>query len=142
MDPSDPTKVFSTFDGLSLQYMAGQIMRFVAFAIGIEWSDSLYVGSLLGTKVIVNEFIAFDALSKAVVTTGDTVGAISARTKSMTTFALCGFANFASIAIQIAGIGGLAPNQRVTLSKLGLYAVLGGMLASLMSAAVAGMFLP
>jgi len=142
MDPGDPTKFFSTFDGLSLQYLVGQVFRFIAFAVGIEWNDTLFVGSLLGTKVIVNEFIAFDMLSKVPVTSDEAIGAISQRTKTLSTFALCGFANFSSIAIQIGGTGSIAPNQRVTLSQLGLLAVLGGMLASLMSAAVAGMFIP
>ena len=142
MDPGDPTKYFSTFDGLSLQYIVGQVFQFIAFAIGVDWNDSLFVGALLGTKVIVNEFIAFDMLSKVPVTTDEAVGAISERTKTLATFALCGFANFSSIAIQIGGTGGIAPNQRVTLSQLGLLAVLGGMLASLMSASIAGMFIP
>lgn len=141
-DPDDPTKLFSAFDGLSLQYIVGQVFQFIAFAVGVEWNDSLVVGSLLGTKVIVNEFIAFDMLAKIPVTTDEAVGAISQRTKTLSTFALCGFANFASIAIQIGGTGGIAPNQRVTLSQLGLLAVLGGMLASLMSACIAGMFIP
>lgn len=142
MDPGDPEKFFSTFNGLSLEYIVGQVFRFIAFAIGIEWDDTLFVGSLLGTKVIVNEFIAFDMLSKVPVTTDEAIGAISQRTKTLSTFALCGFANFASIAIQIGGTGTIAPNQRVTLSQLGLLAVLGGMLASLMSACIAGMFIP
>ncbi|MCL4109395.1 UNVERIFIED_CONTAM: hypothetical protein GTU68_033220 [Idotea baltica] len=120
----------------------GQVFRFIAFAVGVEWNDTLFVGSLLGTKVIVNEFIAFDMLSKVPVTSDEAIGAISQRTKTLSTFALCGFANFSSIAIQIGGTGSIAPNQRVTLSQLGLLAVLGGMLASLMSAAVAGMFIP
>lgn len=140
MDPNNPGKVLSTFDSLSMQYLVGQVFRFIAFAIGVEWSDTLFVGSLLGTKVIVNEFIAFDMLAKAPVTTDDAIGVISERSRRLSTFALCGFANFSSIAIQIGGIGGIAENQRVTLSQLGLYAVLGGMLASLMSASVAGMF--
>lgn len=133
--------VMSTFDGLSMQYLVGQVFRFLAFAIGIEWNDTLFVGSLLGTKVIVNEFIAFDMLSKAPITSDEAVGMISKRSRDISMYALCGFANFSSIAIQIGGIGGIAPNQKVMLSKLGLYAVLGGMLASLMSASIAGMFL-
>lgn len=140
MDPNNPGQYLSTFDGLSMQYLVGQVFRFIAFAIGVEWNDTLFVGSLLGTKVIVNEFIAFDMLAKAPVTTDEAVGVISERSRRLSTFALCGFANFSSIAIQIGGIGGIAENQRVTLSQLGLYAVLGGMLASLMSASVAGMF--
>lgn len=132
--------IMSTFDTLSMQYIVGNVFRFIAWGIGIDWNDSLFVGSLLGTKVIVNEFIAYDMLARVPVTTDEVVGAISDRTKRISTFALCGFANFASIAIQIGGIGGIAPNQRVNLSKLGLLAVLGGMLASMSSGAIAGMF--
>ncbi|HHG83679.1 MAG TPA: NupC/NupG family nucleoside CNT transporter, partial [Bacteroidetes bacterium] len=118
----------SAFSGLSLEYMVGQVFRFIAFAIGIEWKDSLLVGSFMGTKVIINEFIAYSNLA------GTDVGVISERSRVMSAFALCGFANFSSIAIQIAGIGGLAPSQRVNLSKMGLLAVLGGTLASMTSA--------
>ena len=132
--------VMSTFNELSMQYIVGNVFRFLAWGIGIDWNDSLFVGSLLGTKVIVNEFIAYDMLAKVPVTTDEVVGAISERSRRISTFALCGFANFASIAIQIGGIGGIAPNQRVNLSKLGLLAVLGGMLASMSSGAIAGMF--
>ena len=124
----------SAFDGLSLQYLVGQVFRVIAFAIGIEWGDTLAVGSLLGQKIIINEFVAYlnlvDYMDGSV---------ISERSQMISAYALCGFANFSSIAIQIAGIGGLAPNQRVTLSKLGLLAVAGGTLASLMTASVAGM---
>ena len=125
-----------SFDKLSLQYLVGQVFRFLAFAIGIEWKDSLKVGSLLGTKVIVNEFIAYDNLGKF------EPGAISYRSKVMATYALCGFANFSSIGIQIGGIGGIAPKKRADISRLGLLAVVGGTMATLLTAAVAGMFVP
>lgn len=141
-DEAGQATYYYRFEGLSLQYIVGQVFRFIAFTVGISWEDSLVVGSLLGTKVIVNEFIAFQDLAALPVTTEDVKGVISERTRKITTFALCGFANFSSIAIQIGGIGGIAPNQRVTLSKLGLLAVVGGMLASLMSASIAGMFFP
>jgi len=140
VDENGAPIVYYRFEGLTLQYIVGQVFRFIAFTIGISWEDSLVVGSLLGTKVIVNEFIAFQDLAALPVSTDDVKGVISERTRKITTFALCGFANFSSIAIQIGGIGGIAPNQRVQLSKLGLLAVLGGMLASLMSASIAGMF--
>lgn len=125
----------SAFNGLSLEYIVGQLFRFLAWAIGIEWQDTLTVGSMLGTKVVVNEFVAYLNL---VGFSNDHV--ISDRSQVITAYALCGFANFSSIAIQIGGIGALAPNQRVTLSQLGVLAVLGGMLAGLMTASVAGMF--
>lgn len=124
----------SAFDKLSVEYLVGQVFRFVAFALGVEWKDTLLIGSFLGVKVILNEFIAYSNLAKL------QPGVIAEKSKVIASFALCGFANFASIAIQIGGIGGLAPTQRVNLSKLGLLAVLGGMLASFMSAAIAGMF--
>lgn len=121
-----------SFDGFSLQYLLGQLFRLLAFAIGVEWGDTLVVGSLLGTKTIVNEFIAYSDLSAL------PDGAISEHSRVITTFALCGFANFSSIAIQIGGIGGLAPNKRGEISRLGLLAVLGGTLATFMSGAIAG----
>lgn len=127
----------SAFDGLSLQYIVGQIFRFLAWAIGIEWQDTLVVGSMVGTKVVVNEFVAYLAL----VDFSDNA-VISERSQVITAYALCGFANFSSIAIQIGGIGAIAPNQRVALSQLGLLSVAGGMLASMMTASVAGMWTP
>lgn len=127
-------EVVSAFSSLKLEYIVGQLFRPIAFAIGIDWGDTLMVGSFLGTKVTVNEFIAYDMLAKT------DVGVISEKSRAISAFALCGFANFSSIAIQIAGIGGIAENQRVNLSQLGLLAVAGGTLASLMTASVAGIF--
>lgn len=136
---ADSTRIegsnISAFSGLSLEYIVGQIFRFLAWAIGIEWQDTLTVGSMLGTKVVVNEFVAYLNL---VGFSNDQI--ISDRSQVITAYALCGFANFSSIAIQIGGIGALAPNQRVTLSQLGVLSVLGGMMAGLMTASVAGMF--
>ena len=120
------------FDGFSLQYLLGQMFRLVAFAMGVEWVDTLVVGSLLGTKTIVNEFVAYSDLSRM------PLSLMSEHSRVITTFALCGFANFSSIAIQIGGIGGLAPEKRPEISKLGLLAVLGGTLATFMSGTIAG----
>jgi CNT family concentrative nucleoside transporter len=122
---------------LSLQLILGLLLRYVAFAIGVPWGDSLHVGSLVGTKVVLNEFVGYLHLSQMI-----TDGTIrSEKAITIATFAMCGFANFASIAIQIGGISPLAPERRKDLAALGLRAVLGGTLANLMAAAVAGMFL-
>ncbi|MCB9233156.1 MAG: NupC/NupG family nucleoside CNT transporter [Bacteroidia bacterium] len=121
------------FDTFSLQYLLGQVFRYFAWIIGVEWNDTLLVGSLLGTKTIVNEFVAYSGL------TALEHGAISERSVIITTYALCGFANFSSIAIQIGGLGGIAPNQRTLISKLGLLSVFGGTLAGFLTASIAGM---
>jgi concentrative nucleoside transporter, CNT family len=121
------------FDGLSFQYLLGQIFRLVAFLIGIPWADTLQVGSLLGQKTAINEFVAYLDLAKM-----KEAGSISPKSIVMATYALCGFSNFSSIAIQIGGIGGMAPDQQGNLSRLGLYALLGASVACLMTATVAG----
>ena len=118
------------FDGLSLQYLLGQLFRPVAFLIGVDWAESLAVGSLLGEKVTVNEFVAYKSLSG--------MEGLSERARLISAYALCGFANFSSIAIQIGGLGGMAPNQRPLISKLGVRAVIGGTMAGLLTATLAG----
>lgn len=124
----------SVFTQLNLEYLIGQLFRFVAWTIGIEWADSVSIGSLLGIKMIANEFLAYAQLKDMA-----NAAAITARSKMLAAYALCGFANFSSIAIQIGGIGQLAPGKRVQISELGLLSVVAGTLASLMTAAVAGM---
>ncbi|HET6527611.1 MAG TPA: nucleoside transporter C-terminal domain-containing protein [Balneolaceae bacterium] len=119
---------------LRIEKLLGWILAPVAFIIGIPWADAVSMGSLLGTKVVLNEFVAYLQLADLV---GDS--ALNPKTITMATFALCGFANFSSIAIQIGGIGGLAPSRKSELAKFGLYAVLGGTLANLMTATFAGM---
>ncbi|WP_448519760.1 NupC/NupG family nucleoside CNT transporter [Rhodoflexus sp.] len=121
------------FKGFSLEYLLGQIFRLVAFAIGVEWKDTLQIGSLLGQKTAINEFVAYLGLAEM----KDT-GSLSPKSILIATFALCGFSNFSSIAIQIGGIGSIAPNQQGNLSKLGFRALLGASLACLMTAAIAG----
>jgi len=103
-------------------------------AIGIPWSDALNFGSLLGTKIVLNEFVAYLKFSELIAQNK----IVLEKTITMTTFALCGFANFSSIAIQIGGISPMAPNRRADLARLGLRAVLGGTLANLMTATIAG----
>ncbi|MGB3180825.1 MAG: nucleoside transporter C-terminal domain-containing protein [Cyclobacteriaceae bacterium] len=121
------------FTGLSLEYILGQVFRVFAFIIGVEWNDSLAVGSLLGQKTVINEFIAYEGLADM-----KTKGLLSEKSIVIATYALCGFSNFSSIAIQVGGIGGMAPNQQGTLSQLGLKALLAATLACLMTATIAG----
>ena len=121
---------------LSLQLLFGLMLQFLAVSIGVPWQDAIQVGSLIGTKIVLNEFVGYLDLS-AMITGGKIV---SDKAIMMATFALCGFANFSSIAIQIGGISPLAPERRKDLAALGLKAVLGGTLANLMTATIAGMF--
>jgi CNT family concentrative nucleoside transporter len=120
---------------LSFQGVLGAIFAPVMFLLGIPWSEAQVAGGLFGTKVVLNEFVAFIDLGAI------EAGALSDRTRAIVTFALCGFANFSSIAIQMAVTGGLAPNQRPVIARLGLKALAAGSLANLMSAALAGLFL-
>lgn len=119
---------------LRIEKLLGWIIAPIAFVVGAPWADAVNLGSLLGTKVVLNEFVAYMQLSEMV-----GASALSPKTITMATFALCGFANFSSIAIQIGGIGGLAPSRKSELAKFGLKAVLAGTLANLMTATIAGM---
>ena len=119
---------------LSLQRILGWVFSPIAWLLGVEWKDALTVGSLLGQKTILNEFIAYTDLIKL----KDT---ISPRSFTIATYALCGFANFSSIAIQIGGIGSLVPSRRKDFAKLGLKAMIGGTLAAFMTAAIAAMLI-
>jgi len=121
----------------SFQGLVGLIFSPVMYLIGIPWSEAGVAGGLFGTKIVLNEFVAFIDLGNA---TGP-AAALSDRSRAIVTFALCGFANFSSIAIQMAVTGNLAPNQRPMIARLGLRALLSGSLANLMSAALAGLML-
>ncbi len=121
---------------INLGSILGTLLSPIAWLIGIPWDDCIIAGGLIGQKIVVNEFVAYLQLSGVAV--GEGVGQISAHTKLILTYALCGFANFSSIAIQIGGIGGLAPERRADLARLGLLAVLGGTLATFMTATIAG----
>src|SRR4051812_32823893 len=121
---------------LSFQLILSTIFRPIMFLIGIPWNEAGTAGGLFGTKVVLNEFVAFINLGQM------NAGQLSPRSVRIVTFALCGFANFSSIAIQMAVTGGLAPNQRPVIAKLGLRALLAGSLANLMSAALASLMLP
>ena len=120
---------------LSFQLMIGMVLQFVAFGIGVPWQDSLTFGSLLGTKVVLNEFVAYSDMGKLV----EVGKLVNEKSILMATYALCGFANFSSIAIQIGGISPMAPERKKDISALGLKAVLGGTLATLMTATLAGL---
>jgi concentrative nucleoside transporter, CNT family len=121
------------FDGFSLQYILGQIFRVFAFMMGVDWNQTLQVGSLLGQKMVLNEFVAYVDLSKM-----KTAGLLDEKSIRIATYALCGFANFSSIAIQIGGIGGMAPGRQGDLSKLGFKAMLAASLATMMTATISG----
>ena len=121
------------FDGFSMEYLLGNIFRFFAWLIGVDWGQSLQVGSLLGKKIVVNEFVAY--LDLAVMKDS---GLLNPKSILIATFALCGFANFSSIAIQIGGIGGMAPKRQGDISKLGIRALIAGTLASMLTATLAG----
>jgi len=120
----------------SLDIVLGYIFRPIAWAMGVSWKDSLTVGNLLGTRMVLNEFVAFVKLGEPGI--GDS---LDFRSKIITTYALCGFANFSSIAIQIGGIGSLAPSRRGDLARLGLRAMIAGTLANFLTATIAGILL-
>jgi concentrative nucleoside transporter, CNT family len=118
----------------TLQALLGYPLAPVAWLLGVPWKDAATVGNLMGTKVVVNEFVAFSML-------GPLKGHIAERSFTIATFALCGFANFSSIGIQIGGIGALAPSRRQDLARLGFRALVAGTLANYLAAAIAGLLL-
>ncbi len=125
------------YDGLTMQYILGNVFAPVAWIIGVPAEDMVMVGQLLGEKTILNEFFAYASLSDL-----KSSGALTNyRSIVIATYALCGFANFASIGIQIGGIGVLAPSQRKTLAKFGIKALIGGTAAALLTATIAGMLI-
>lgn len=116
---------------LSMSIILGYLLSPLAWIIGIPWNEAIVVGGLIGEKIVINEFVAYLHLGQIKQTLSDHSVLIS-------TYALCGFANFSSIAIQLGGIGGLAPTRRSDIARLGLLAVLGGALATMMTATIAG----
>jgi len=126
----------SWFGDLSFQRLIGYVFAPVMYLIGVPWREAGTAGGLFGTKLVLNEFVAFIDLGQMNAAT------LSERSRAIVTFALCGFANFSSIAIQMAVTGGLAPNQRPVIARLGIRALLAGSLANLMSAALASLMLP
>jgi len=130
----------SSFEELSLQSIMGTIFAPLMWLIGIEWADAGLMGQLLGIKLVASEFIAYEQLA-LLKNLAESPSLSYNKSIIMATYMLCGFANFASIGIQIGGIGSLAPGQRKVLSEFGMRAVLGGSIASLLSATIAGMIL-
>ncbi len=120
--------------GLSLQQIFGWVFAPVAWSLGVPWRDAATIGNLLGTRMVLNEFIAFSQL-------GALKGTLDPRSFTIATFALCGFANFSSIGIQIGGIGALAPTRRGDLARLGLRAMFAGTLANFITAIIVGFLL-
>lgn len=121
----------------SMATLLGYLLAPVAWLIGVPWQDAIVVGGLIGEKIVLNEFVAYLHLSE-IVTGQNADVTLTDQGRLIATYALCGFANFSSIAIQIGGIGGLAPDRRQDLARFGLRAVLGGTLATLMTATIAG----
>ena len=124
---------FQTLSGepLSMSLILGYLLSPLAWIIGVPWSEATIVGGLIGEKIVLNEFVDYLHL-------GQSKDTLSTHSVLISTYALCGFANFSSIAIQLGGIGGLAPNRRSDIARLGLRAVLGGTLATMMTATIAG----
>jgi CNT family concentrative nucleoside transporter len=128
----------STWGVFTLERLMGFLFAPLALMMGVPWSDCLYVGELLGSKTVLNEFIAYQRLSVLVT---DPAAQLHQRSVVIASYALCGFANFASIAIQLGGIGSIAPERREDLARLGMRAMIGGSIAGFMTACIAGALL-
>ncbi|WLR51367.1 NupC/NupG family nucleoside CNT transporter [Bacillus tianshenii] len=120
------------YSDLSLELILGVLFSPIAFAIGVPWQEAVQAGGYIGQKLVLNEFVAYSNFAPE-------IGNLSEKTVAIMSFALCGFANISSMAILLGGLGNLAPNRRADIARLGLRAVLAGMLASLLSGAIAGM---
>jgi CNT family concentrative nucleoside transporter len=131
---SGPLGALAAYFPENLQQILGALFRPIAWAMGVSWKDSFQVGNLLGTRLVLNELFAFLQL-------GQIREGLDLRSFVITTFALCGFANFGSIAIQVGGIGALAPTRRHDLAALGMRAMMAGTIANFLSATIAGMIL-
>jgi len=123
-------------DQLSLEWLFGFLLRPLAWLMGVPWNESEQVGTLLGIKTVLNEFVGYVKMEEMV-----KAGQLSERSQAIATYALCGFSNFSSIAIQIGGIGGIAPSRKGDLARLGLRAMIAGSLACFQTATIAGMLL-
>ena len=122
------------FESLTIEGILGFVFSPLAFAIGVPWSEAITAGSFIGQKLVLNEFVAYAAFAPEIAN-------LSPKTVIVVSFALCGFANLSSLAILLGGLGALAPSRRPDIARLGIKAVAAGMLASLLSAAIAGMFI-
>ncbi len=127
---------FFGFFGVTMEQVLGWMMAPLAFCMGVPWDEAVRVGALLGEKTILNEFVAYAHLSEAI-----KAGALSERSIVIATYALCGFANLGSIAIQIGGIGTMAPSRRGEIAALGIKAMIAGTFASFVTANIAGMLI-
>jgi CNT family concentrative nucleoside transporter len=127
---------FVGFPALSLELILGYLLRPLAWVMGVPWKDAANVGALLGIKTVLNEFVGYVRLQEMV-----QAGQLTERSRIIATYALCGFANFSSIAIQIGGIGAMAPSRKADLARLGLKAMVAGSLATFQTATIAGMLL-
>ncbi|OAT83228.1 transporter [Bacillus sp. MKU004] len=121
-------------DNLSIELILGYVFSPLAFAIGVPWSEAVTAGNFIGQKLVINEFVAYSAFAPQIEDLSD-------KTVAIISFALCGFANISSLGILLGGLGKLAPNRRGDIARLGIKAVIAGALASLLSAAIAGMFI-
>lgn len=121
-------------DNLTIQSILGVIFAPLAWAIGVPWAEAVQAGSFIGQKLVLNEFVAYTAFAPEIAN-------LSPKTVIVVSFALCGFANLSSLAILLGGLGAMAPSRRPDIARLGIRAVAAGMLASLLSAAIAGMFM-
>lgn len=130
---------------LSLELILGWIFSPIAFLIGVPWNEAMTAGSFIGQKIVVNEFVAFMNFGEYMKPDAQVIAAglqpLSDHTKAIISFALCGFANLSSVAILLGGLGGMAPNRRKDVARLGMKAVMAGTLSNLMSATIAGFFL-
>ena len=125
--------ILGIFGGITLEQILGYVFSPLAFAVGVPWSEAVQAGSYIGQKLVLNEFVAYASFAPE-------IGVLTEKTTLVVSFALCGFANLSSMAILLGGLGGLAPSRRADIARMGLKAILAGALASLLSAAVAGMF--
>ncbi|MGM7682091.1 NupC/NupG family nucleoside CNT transporter [Cytobacillus sp. Hm23] len=122
------------FEGLTIETILGYLFAPIAFAIGVPWAEAVTAGGFIGQKLVLNEFVAYASFAPQ-------IEDLTPKTVAVISFALCGFANISSLGILLGGLGNLAPNRRGDIARMGLKAVLAGMLASLLSAAIAGMLL-
>ena len=133
------------YEGLTLELILGWIFSPLAFVLGVPWAEAQVAGSFIGQKLVVNEFVAYLNFGEYLKPAADLQAAglmeLSEKTKAIISFALCGFANFSSVAILLGGIGGMAPSRRHEIAQFGMRAVVAGTLSNLMSATIAGIFL-
>ncbi|TLS38843.1 NupC/NupG family nucleoside CNT transporter [Pseudalkalibacillus caeni] len=122
--------------GITLQTIFGYVFSPLAFIIGVPWEDAIMAGNFIGQKLILNEFVAFSAFGPEIGT-----GALTDKSIAIISFALCGFANFSSLAILLGGLGGISPKRRPEIARFGVRAILAGTLANLLNAAIAGMLI-